>query len=1118
MANVGEVDIKIGVDLRNLDKDLDKSKKMLKDLKKEAEKPFDLTIGESFKKDIQKAEQSFEKLSDEITKPLKMKVEFDKREVTRKFQSLVNEVNDPIALAIGINVKDANKDLKDFRKKVSRPITLQVKADATKGLQEVEKLRDKVNTPVELKIKNNARDVLNDFKDGLRELRTPIESKLKLNITDALNKLRQFRQVAKNDVRVNLVVDTGRATSAISSLQSEVRSIGSTTPEVDINTDQAERKLDGLMEKIGGLAGVLSGGLVVGASFNQATNHQEATAKVVAGTQTGGGVMTDLTRASVGDEIARQYKLQLGEYDEIANRINMTNQIATPNGTESFAIAEYGAYLEKTEQGETADVIKAYNAIKKNFGEKENLSTKDILNMIDYSVKNGLNYSDDMFDTIWEYSGQYATKGWSSGEMLGSLKAGKDAGAFNTDKVGDVVKESTLLLNDLSPDALLYLDELEKMGNKDLKKNVLKANSEGDYKTSSKLVMNALGGVKEADKKDRMALQFYGTPAEDLGLGVTEKVMNAKAISKEEIAGSVEQRKGEFDNTPIIKLKQNWAELMDALRPLGDHLIKMANDVLPVVTGAITGLSNWFTTLSDSGKSAMVVIGGLASTLGGVGLAKSVAGAIGKRKNGGTGTSGAGGTVIAGGGGNSRSTRNASGANATTRTARNASKIPSWIKDTGKGIGKKIPLLGTLLGVGAIGTSLMSGDKEGAINSGGMLAGGLAGGKLGAMAGGAIGSVVPGVGTAIGAGIGGVVGGVAGAIGGEKLTASIQENWDSIKKWTSDMASSVGTTVSGMASSVGTWFSNMSSIGVAVTMQMKDGVVNWFTSTKDGAIAKFTEMKTGVSTWFGSMRDDVVTKATELKDNTITNFTTLKDTASMKIGEFKNNVATGFLTMKDDAVIKATEMKDGIALRFGIMKESVSAKVNEIAGAVRSGFQSAKDGLSARADEMILKSGTAFGSILGSARNIIPSMFGIGQDIVSGLWNGIKSLGSWLDEKTGGFFGKVTKKVKNVFDTHSPSRVFMEIGQNLSQGLAIGVEKDEPKAIKSASNMASSVIDAGSTGFATPDLSFTPITGDSGSGGGTNIFQFNIQTSGSKREKDEIMHEIKREFRKYGLI
>ncbi|AUJ25194.1 transglycosylase SLT domain-containing protein [Virgibacillus dokdonensis] len=111
------------------------------------------------------------------------------------------------------------------------------------------------------------------------------------------------------------------------------------------------------------------------------------------------------------------------------------------------------------------------------------------------------------------------------------------------------------------------------------------------------------------------------------------------------------------------------------------------------------------------------------------------------------------------------------------------SKIP---KGFGKGasniarFGKKIPVLGAVLG----GLSILTAPKGKKAEA----AGGLGGGLGGAATGAAIGSVVPGVGTAIG----GVLGGVAGSFGGEALGGWLGDNWDTIKTKAGEAAESVG--------------------------------------------------------------------------------------------------------------------------------------------------------------------------------------------------------------------------------------------------------------------------------------------------------------------------------------
>ena len=88
----------------------------------------------------------------------------------------------------------------------------------------------------------------------------------------------------------------------------------------------------------------------------------------------------------------------------------------------------------------------------------------------------------------------------------------------------------------------------------------------------------------------------------------------------------------------------------------------------------------------------------------------------------------------------------------------------------------------------------------------------------------------------------------------------------------------------------------------------------------------------------------------------------------------------------------------------------------------------------------------------------VKSMFNAGVNLVKGLWNGIKSF--WKN-----LVGDVDKKSKGIGKTfqrnwkeHSPSRLFFEIGKNLSLGLAIGIE-DGFKAVGSAVDGLNDLVD-----------------------------------------------------------
>lgn len=103
----------------------------------------------------------------------------------------------------------------------------------------------------------------------------------------------------------------------------------------------------------------------------------------------------------------------------------------------------------------------------------------------------------------------------------------------------------------------------------------------------------------------------------------------------------------------------------------------------------------------------------------------------------------------------------------------------------------------------------------------------------------------------------------------------------------------------------------------------------------------------------------------------------------------------------------------------------------------------------------------AFFKSIPSYLSDLPSkMSGIGKDVLEGFWNGIKNLKSWLVGKIKGLGSSVLGAIREVFDTHSPSKETEKIGKNVAEGLGIGMEESTPVAVISATKMGVKVREA----------------------------------------------------------
>lgn len=114
--------------------------------------------------------------------------------------------------------------------------------------------------------------------------------------------------------------------------------------------------------------------------------------------------------------------------------------------------------------------------------------------------------------------------------------------------------------------------------------------------------------------------------------------------------------------------------------------------------------------------------------------------------------------------------------------------------------------------------------------------------------------------------------------------------------------------------------------------------------------------------------------------------------------------------------------------------------------------------------------GNSFDNVVGYARNAFNNVVnaiksidwsGIGMDIIRGIGSGIASMGGWLADKAKAAVGGAKDKLKSFLGIHSPSRVMRdEIGKMIGMGIAVGIDDSAKFALKSASNMSSSLVGA----------------------------------------------------------
>lgn len=269
--------------------------------------------------------------------------------------------------------------------------------------------------------------------------------------------------------------------------------------------------------------------------------------------------------------------------------------------------------------------IRSVKALMTNFG----ISGEEAFNLIVQGAQNGLDYSDEMIDSINEYSVQFAKLGLNADDMFNIFAEGAKSGAWNLDKVGDAVKEFSIRAIDGSKTTT---DAYKQLGlNAD---EMMQTFTKGGDEASAafRTVVNQLIAVDDKVKRDAIGVELFGTMWEDLGveavasLATTDKsiVKTSAAMQKldaqkyanvtDEISALGRSFKTKLsdsikkDALPAVRDFLNQLKKDKSVDKFADSLIKVGNKVIPPVSKAVKFLAENIGTTATVTLTAVTVM------------------------------------------------------------------------------------------------------------------------------------------------------------------------------------------------------------------------------------------------------------------------------------------------------------------------------------------------------------------------------------------------------------------------------------------------------------------------------------------------------------------------------
>lgn len=197
-----------------------------------------------------------------------------------------------------------------------------------------------------------------------------------------------------------------------------------------------------------------------------------------------------------------------------------------------------------------------------------------------------------------------------------------------------------------------------------------------------------------------------------------------------------------------------------------------------------------------------------------------------------------------------------------------------------------------------------------------------------------------------------------------------------------------------------TLFVNLLKSGVSLMGNLGSGIIGAFKGLQTGGVTLISNMVRGVLNFFKNLFTDGIGIFTRLR------------TFGASIWESLSQAVVGV----------AKGIWTSVKTNFQSMLSSIKNIFSTIQGVIES----------------------IWGKVMAFFKGI--DLAKIGKNIIQGLINGIGSMASAAVEKTKEVASKISDSIKDFFGIHSPSRLTTGYGQNISEGLAVGINNSKDKA------------------------------------------------------------------------
>lgn len=318
-----------------------------------------------------------------------------------------------------------------------RDLTTRFGADTSgfsKGVSEVVAQLDKYNKAL-VDNQQQVKKVNKEISDLEKQ-----QSKLKKQMEDGgtEEQKKQYAELTEKieQHRVTLAqlrTDQARIKSAISETSSELKKEG----------QEVEKTSDGFTVMKGAISNLVSDALNV--AIDKFKEMSTAAEKSLNNLQVKTGMSTEAVGA-LKDEMYDIYKNNFGDsLTDVADKMALVTQNINESDPEKIKeITQNAIGLSDAFGSDFEENLRGVNGLMTNMG----LTADEAFDLIAKGSQNGLDKTHELADNIAEYSQIWGQAGFTAQEMFSVLQNGIDSGAYNLDKVNDLVKEISISIID----------------------------------------------------------------------------------------------------------------------------------------------------------------------------------------------------------------------------------------------------------------------------------------------------------------------------------------------------------------------------------------------------------------------------------------------------------------------------------------------------------------------------------------------------------------------------------------------------------------------------------------------------------------------------------------------